>query len=326
MTSDSTHDEADYSSPIKLQWCWQRRGLALDQCKLVAWECDERWVRLLLQSMTRECPADYSRPIISQIVQADREAFLIMAADIKDLRPAADGVFPMSAALDALRTDPRITMFLMPMPVKRPAAISDHPADVPVPPPGPAAKTRAAKRREREKRRRETLAAAKATAEKPGKVLRATPPPVLAALISSHLPERFSVQSRCLGTSLRLCTTIPTMSLAAKAFYCPAPSSRAASFGSRVGATFIARGAVVFLGASFPWHLHLPVSMHNSSAAPANGAAFALCWSAIRCDASTPFRFPIKLRCGELASAEHALSFRAAIIPRHRWRPLSPTV
>ena len=26
---------ADHGSEIKLQWCWQRRGLAMDQCRTV---------------------------------------------------------------------------------------------------------------------------------------------------------------------------------------------------------------------------------------------------------------------------------------------------
>ncbi|CAE7244255.1 unnamed protein product, partial [Symbiodinium sp. KB8] len=136
VSSDMHKGEADYSSPLKLQWCLQRRGLALDQCKLMSWSAHEKWVRTLLQSMTRDCPADFTRPNIAQIVQADREAFLIMAAELRDLRPSVDGSFPMSVALDALRTDPRITMFLMAMPFKRSVAVD---ADRPPTPPGAAA-------------------------------------------------------------------------------------------------------------------------------------------------------------------------------------------
>ncbi|CAE7450708.1 unnamed protein product, partial [Symbiodinium necroappetens] len=170
VSSEAHKDEADYSSPLKLQWCLQRRGPALDQCKLMSWSVHEKSVRTLLQSMTRDCPADFTRPNLAQIVQPDREAFLIMAAE-------------------DLRTDPRITMFLMAMPFKRSVAVTD--ADRPPTPPGAAAtaKTRAAKRREREKRRREAEAAKRAGAEAPrrtdppNKGARLTP---LAELASCH--------------------------------------------------------------------------------------------------------------------------------------------
>ena len=77
VSAETSNDEADYSTPLELQRCLQRRGLALDQCKLIAWATHDKWLRTLLQSMTRDCPADYSRPALAQIVQADREAFLI---------------------------------------------------------------------------------------------------------------------------------------------------------------------------------------------------------------------------------------------------------
>ncbi|CAE7870682.1 unnamed protein product, partial [Symbiodinium necroappetens] len=117
---------------------------------------------------------------------ADREAFLIMAAEVRDLRPRVDGSFPMSVALDALRTDPRITMFLMAMPFKRSVAVD---VDRPPTPPGAAAaaKTRSAKRREREKRRRDAEAAKRTgadpprRADPPNKGARLTPPAELAS-------------------------------------------------------------------------------------------------------------------------------------------------
>ena len=158
-----------------------RRGLALDQCKLVSWASHEHWVRTLLQSLTRDCPSDFCRPNVAQIVQADREAFLIMASELRDLRPAADGVFPMSRALDALRTDPRITMFLMAMPFRRTTQVADLP-DRPSAPSGAAtaAKSRAAKHRERAKRKRETEAAKVVPTPRADKGARVTPPAELA--------------------------------------------------------------------------------------------------------------------------------------------------
>ncbi|CAE7247615.1 unnamed protein product, partial [Symbiodinium sp. CCMP2456] len=46
-------------------------------------------------------------------LKADREAWLIMASEVKSLKVTAAGEFPLTLVLDALRTDPRITMYLM---------------------------------------------------------------------------------------------------------------------------------------------------------------------------------------------------------------------
>ena len=41
--------KADFGSEIKLQWCWQRRGLAMDQCRLLSWEVHDAWVHQAFQ-------------------------------------------------------------------------------------------------------------------------------------------------------------------------------------------------------------------------------------------------------------------------------------
>ena len=44
--------KADYGSEIKLQWCWQRRGLAMDQCKLLSWEVHDSWIHQLFRTFS----------------------------------------------------------------------------------------------------------------------------------------------------------------------------------------------------------------------------------------------------------------------------------
>ena len=53
LGSETVELTADFSSAIMLQWCLQRRGLALDQVGLVTWEQHEHWVQHLLHSLTR---------------------------------------------------------------------------------------------------------------------------------------------------------------------------------------------------------------------------------------------------------------------------------
>ena len=82
----------------------------------------------LLGQLTREPPTGFSRVTIHQAIRADRELFTIMAQELQDsVQPDARGNFPMEVKLKELRTDPRVTMFLLPMPkgsVKEPEKAS----------------------------------------------------------------------------------------------------------------------------------------------------------------------------------------------------------
>ena len=129
--SDPIELAADYSSAIMLQWCLQRRGLALDQVGLVTWEQHEHWVQYLLHGLTRDCPPGWSRPGIAQLVQADKEAFMVMSSELQSIKATSAGTRPMGEKLEALCYDPRITCLLMPVPFK-------HPGGIVAAPPAPA--------------------------------------------------------------------------------------------------------------------------------------------------------------------------------------------
>ncbi|CAE7260467.1 unnamed protein product [Symbiodinium sp. CCMP2592] len=160
--NEGPDDVACFDSPIRLQWCLQRRGLALDQARLMSWQQHERWVHCLLHALTRECPSGFHKPDMNRIVQADREAWLILASEVSSLKVTAAGEFPLGVALEALRTDPRITMYLMPTWGRQPDV--KMPLDVPSPPKDGEGLSRSAKRRKRLK-----AAGAARTATPPGK-------------------------------------------------------------------------------------------------------------------------------------------------------------
>ena len=107
----------DTSTDLQLQWAMQRRGLAFDQCSLIGNAEHEIWMQQLLSQLTRDPPAGFSRATTSQLIRADRELFTIMAQEIEGtLQPDASGDFPMEKKLKELRTDPRVTMHLLPLP------------------------------------------------------------------------------------------------------------------------------------------------------------------------------------------------------------------
>ena len=117
LTAAEEHIAVDTSTDLQLQWALQRRGLAFDQCALISFDEHEIWVQQLLGHLTREAPSGFARVTVSQVIRADREMFTLMAQEIQTtLQPDARGVMPMEAKLKELRTDPRVTMFLLPLP------------------------------------------------------------------------------------------------------------------------------------------------------------------------------------------------------------------
>ena len=47
---------ADVGSELKLQWALQRRGIAMDQCRLLDWAIHEDWVQWLFAISDKRCP------------------------------------------------------------------------------------------------------------------------------------------------------------------------------------------------------------------------------------------------------------------------------
>ena len=106
---------ADCQTPLQLQWCLQRRGLALDLNHVISWETHERWVAFLMQSLAQEVPSGYANISIDQILKADCELFLLVSKDIKRVKVGPDGTMEADVALNKLKTHPRVTMHLLPL-------------------------------------------------------------------------------------------------------------------------------------------------------------------------------------------------------------------
>ena len=117
LSAAEEHIAVDTSTDLQLQWALQGRGLAFDQCSLISYDQHEIWVQQLLGHLTRDAPAGFARVSVSQVIRADREIFTLMAQEIQTtLQPDERGNMPMEVKLKELRTDPRVTMFLLPLP------------------------------------------------------------------------------------------------------------------------------------------------------------------------------------------------------------------
>jgi hypothetical protein len=109
--------KVDHSTELQLQWAMQRRGIALDQCRLIDWETHQRWVQYLLGLLTKAVPDGYAKIKMEQLLKADRELFLVMAQELQQSGDRlTDTPSPMNTAMPRLMTDPRITMHLLPLP------------------------------------------------------------------------------------------------------------------------------------------------------------------------------------------------------------------
>ena len=134
---------ADVGTELKLQWAMQRRGVAMDQCRLLDWSIHKDWVQWLLQSLTKEVPTGFTSVKLDQVVRADKELWTILAQQqTKSLKPTNDTPV-LNKDFTALTTDPRVTMFVLPMPTSR----VQQPAPKQTPAPKPQPKGNAANKR-----------------------------------------------------------------------------------------------------------------------------------------------------------------------------------
>ena len=119
--------DADHGSEIKLQWCLQRRGVAFEMCELVSWEVSQRWLATLFAAYSTDPPPGFARVTLQQLVAADKAMWTISARDIASVKPDITGKRPLDEAIERLMHDPRITMYMLALPTRSPAAVAAVP-------------------------------------------------------------------------------------------------------------------------------------------------------------------------------------------------------
>ena len=144
---------AEHGTPLEVQWCLQRRGIAFFMCGFMSYETHDRWVSALLRALSSEVPPGYSPISIQQMLRADSEMFLLLAKEVSRVKPTNAGVMEMDEKMKQFRHDPRITSYLQPL---QKATASVAPPPQPPSDPFAGASTRPSKR---QKRRDERLKA-----------------------------------------------------------------------------------------------------------------------------------------------------------------------
>ncbi|CAL1165705.1 unnamed protein product, partial [Cladocopium goreaui] len=118
MAADTETFEADHGTELKLMWCFQRRGLAFDQAALISWDKHESWVSAMFQAYSAEPPPSFAKVTMPQLLRADKELFTILAREVESIQPDGVGNRPLDDQITKLKTDPRVTMHLLPLPTK----------------------------------------------------------------------------------------------------------------------------------------------------------------------------------------------------------------
>ena len=119
--------DADHGSEIKLQWCLQRRGVAFEMCELVSWETSQKWLATLFAAYSTDPPPGFARVTLQQLVAADKAMWTMLARDIASVKPDINGKRPLDEAIEKLMRDPRITMYMLALPTRSPAAVAAAP-------------------------------------------------------------------------------------------------------------------------------------------------------------------------------------------------------
>lgn len=81
VTAAETPIKVDNTTELQLQWSLMRRGIALDQCKLIEWNTHQQWAQYLLNMLSKPAPEGYSKVRMDQLIKADKEMFMVMAEE-----------------------------------------------------------------------------------------------------------------------------------------------------------------------------------------------------------------------------------------------------
>ena len=145
--------EAEWNSELKFQWCMMRRGLAMDQCRVLSWGIHQQWVNYMLNLLSRPVSPGFQQIKLEQLVRADREMWTILAQEVTGSLKMTGNDIPLDAHVKRLTTDPRVTVLLLPLPsnqkVSEPAGGPTRPAPTR---PAAAAPKRQGKRKTRAER------------------------------------------------------------------------------------------------------------------------------------------------------------------------------
>lgn len=129
LKTQASHElpAVDVGTELKLMYAFQRRGLAFDLVHLLSWPIHVQWTDKLYAALMSDAVQGFHSISLTQILRADRELFLILAAEsdgnLKPIPPDTEP--PLDERVKALMNDPRINVHLTMLP-----KVDKRPSDV----------------------------------------------------------------------------------------------------------------------------------------------------------------------------------------------------
>ena len=93
-------------SELELVQALRRRALAFDLVGACSYECMNRFHSELIQHMQEEPPPGYAHTSVTQVLRADRAAFLVLAEKLTSLKRTTAGDLPLESALENVIAHP----------------------------------------------------------------------------------------------------------------------------------------------------------------------------------------------------------------------------
>ena len=100
---------------LELVQALRRRALAFDLVGLVPYEVMNSYHAELLSHLQEEAPPGYSNTTVTQVLRADRAAFLYLAEILTSLKRDANGNLPLEIELPKVISRPSVSFHLLPL-------------------------------------------------------------------------------------------------------------------------------------------------------------------------------------------------------------------
>ena len=124
VTEGSIEKECTVSGELDMLEAMTRRALAFDAVGLIDYHVSMRWVQWMFQTLRQPPPPGFSKPNLTQILRADRQAFVrLQELSRAGIKPTPAGVRPLDALVTNLTNDHTVTFFLLPTAIPPKAAV-----------------------------------------------------------------------------------------------------------------------------------------------------------------------------------------------------------
>ncbi|CAE7230241.1 unnamed protein product [Symbiodinium sp. CCMP2592] len=116
IATKSADQTCDVSSEMRLRQAWSRRSLAFDLANLASFRVMEEHVQFLFSVLQRAQPKGFQGVMLSQIIEADKQMFILASNNLMGRLTASPGAAPaLDAEISRLSRSPDIMQYLAPL-------------------------------------------------------------------------------------------------------------------------------------------------------------------------------------------------------------------